>query len=952
MKKIEFKVDPVYFENIEKAITSLNDFFKSNFKQKNFPIDDDDDDMELEPCLSSIIRWINYVDPSWIDNTSKMEETLDNIHDRAGKMGKYDDSFADGSDRDTDEDANINDLNAYIGFQVLQYITKNQKEFGSLLEGIHTLELFFNPSKYKDALNTFTQPIELSDVADSLGDDVYTVFDIKTYVNGIFHSSEIEIPSGMNQQKEIQRIENRIDIPDYEIITTDEDDETYQEQAEINFFSMVNPNHIRYHQNRFQPSQQFVKVIKQLITGLRKCNTPEDVRNYLNDKNNHVNPDDYTSMVLPSILARVFADKKMFENRLFDEKNLKKYTDSYDSIMKQNDGAKRFKDYDLLSTFKSDKDGTIQFLEDFLSLRLVSDQNAAITNHTLLVIFNIFDSRIYLDILYNILPQSEKKGEYETEDGFVKAVRARINENSKKATPYSNDKPIDQAADKTVKTSQEITEYVSLLFKSMGDISLEELPYYENLITEAVHMEINTIGDKAYNVGVSESDIEHYIGEAALAPYKKKNFAISGKVPTYMQDRIDGYGDDKPQTSVEDVDLPEGVPTNDIGDLIDSIDERVDTVEDNEEKDPDLSYGFGNDADVTPTDSNDKKQDGHVVYNITYNYHNSNNTTTTTDSHNTTTTTRTTRDSHDKHDSHNIHARYDNDFSVNKTSGGEAKNTYNPQKKTKAKVRSNNYNNDTSSLNTKDDTRDTPESDTNFSTGKSVQEVFAMLQSKEPLFNEGASEIAGSMIGSFGADMGLLPDTNPEPKVPLNVRLQDVDRKMLGKQEEMRKNLQAVDHTVRAAKMPFDRAKAWITDMVDGLIKRDEDKVKYELLEDKNYRTAVKKAFRIACDLGLYSAAFMISPFIGCLAIGNGAIRYGDRTRMKKEIQNEFVTEIQILDKKISKARADHKDKEMYELMRIRQKMVEKAANITKDPIAKVKQVNNIQTNGYAWDYD
>lgn len=925
MKKVQFQVDDTYFQNIAKSIDSLNSFFSSDFKINNFPsIDDDEDD--IEPVIGSIIRWMNYINPTWINDSNKIDDAIDRINNIARK---YKVSHKDPEDNDDgilsdladdSDDMSLSLINSYIGYQMAQYISKNKSEFEELLEGISTLELFFKPSKYKNSIDTFSDGIEIDDISDVVGNTKYYVFDPKTYVNGIFHSEYINIPSTMNLDHEYNRFINKKDIPEYEIIKDNDNDETYQEQAEINFFAMVNPNHIRYHQNRFQPSQQFVKVIKALIAGLKQCKTPDDVKEFINDKSSNVNPDDYTSMVLPSILANTFANEKDFKNRLFNDKNLKKYTDSYESIIKQNDGAKGLKEYDLFTMFKADKDATIKFLEDFLSLRLVSDEKAYISNHTLLVLFNVFDSRIYLDILYNVLPASEKKGNFDTEDNFVKTIRKRINDNSNKANPYDAHKKNDDKIDNTIKTPGEIQEQASYMIKSLGDFDESDYKYIGHIVSEACKMEISTLESIAYNNGISEEEFVNMIQEAS--PY-----AISGKLPNYMQTRInDVEKHGGADTKVEEVPIPEGVPTNDINDLIDSIDERVDAVEPDESGNMDLSDGFGNDANVKPSNGNNGNQNGGVVYNITYNYHNSNNTTTTTDSHNT-----------------------HNDLSVNKTTGGTSANTYNGIRPNHNKS-NNNYNN-TTSTNPTDRKNDDTKNDT-FSTGKSIQEVFEFLNGsgEPPLVVEGVGKVASSAVNSFGADMGLLPETNPEPKPDLTTRAMDFDRKMLSKEEGLRKNLQAVTNTGKAIKRPFDRAKATLTDWIDDIIKQDEDKTKYRMLEDKNFRTHVSKLFRLACNAGLYVGAFALSPYIGALALAGGVAKYANNTEMKKEVQKDFVTELQIIDDKIRRARDKGDYEAAYELMRIRRKMVDKASKITKDPIAKVKPLDS-PMNKHGYDY-
>ena len=915
------QVDPEYIEQIKIAVDAIHKFVDSGFKKKDFPMIDEDNSEELEPCLFHMLTWFNRIDPSWFHDGSRVDDALDEIRDLPQKYGRSSDIMDALSDEN--DDKSMDKLYAYIGYQMTQFIDSHKSDFYQLLDGISQFTLFTTPSKYQKALSIFSEPLSLNDIRDIIGNNEFYIFNEEDYVKGIFHTDRIVLSKQFTLEKEMKRFKDHRDLT-LHVSFEDLDNDMIQEQAEINFFSMVNPNHIRYHQNRFQPSQQFVSVIKKLIAGLRTCNTPDDVKNWLNDKTNRVNPDDYTSMVLPSILARVFSDEKQFQNRLFNEKNLKKYMDSYESIMKQDKNVVRFKDYDLFSTFKADKDGTIQFLEDFLSLKLVSDQNAYISNHTLLVLFNIFDSRIYLDILYNVLPQSEKKGEYETEDGFVKAIRARINENSNKSSPYT--KP-EKHTDPSVMapTSSQVSEYASQMIRSLGDFDTSDYPYIYKVMQEACYLDISTLSDKAYNKGYSHDILYDYIQES-------QGYDFEGKIPSYMSERIKNT--EKPDIAVEDTPLPEGVPTNDIGDLIDSIDDRVDAVQPDEHGNIDFSDGFGADAEVSP-----KQKDSHIVYNITYNYHNSNNTTnTTTDSHNTVTR--------------------NNDLSINKTTGGTSNNRYRTGAKPKQNQGSNNYNNDTFSTNPKDQSSNTSSNHTTFSTGKSVQEVFSLLRSEEPLFvREGAEKMAASLVNSAGTDLGLLPDTNKPPKESLAVKAQDFDRETLAKQQKALKGVQNARITAKAIGQPAERTKDWVTKQVDQIIAKDEEEQKRRMLEDPNYRTMVKKVFRFACDLGLYSVAFAVAPTLGFLCLGKKALDLGNQSRMKDEMQREFITEIQIIDDKIARAKAKRNaegEREMHELMRIRAKMVEKATRLTTGNIRKQGIITQNRRNSYGnyYDYD
>lgn len=935
--ELKITVSETYLTNMKNAVDALNQFFSSNFKKKDFPMIDEDNEEELEPTLFHILTWMNRLDVGLINDDERVENMLDEIREIPQRAGKYDDVMSKlVEDNDT---VSIEKINSYIAYQMAMYMNQHKSDMEDLLEGITTLHLFGTPSRYKRALDIFSDPIPLNDIRDIVGDEnQYYIFNDEDYVKGIFHSDEIHLPPQLKMEKELNRFKNR---QSYTVFSVVEDDETtnhidvaYQEQAEINFFAMVNPNHIRYHQNKFQPSQQFVKVIKNLITGLKKCDTPDDVKEFLNDKNNHVNPDDYTCMVLPSILARVFSDPKLFQNRLFNEKNLKKYMDSYESIYNQDKNVRQFKDYDLMSTFKADKQGTIQFLEDFLSMKLVSDPKAYISNHTLLILFNIFDSRIYLDILYNVLPQSEKKGDFETEDGFVKTIRARINENSNKSNPYSKPKAkalTDNSPGK-IPTSGQVTEAALQMIHSLGDFDSCDFPYIGKVLQEACHMELDTMHDKSFEFNISENDIDPELGYLYTV-LESQGYKFKGRVPNYMSERIkttDAQG--KPDVQVEETPLPEGVPTNDIGELIDSIDERVDAVEPDENGNMDLADGFGNAAEVSPKNS----PNGNIVYNITYNYNNSNNTTntTTTDSHNTI------------------------DRSVNKTVSGTSNNRYNrnngrhlsPQQPVKGSG-SNNYNNDTSPSNTKDVINQNQQNSATFSTGKSVQEVFDLLKSKEPLLvEEGVRQQAASLIGTGGADLGVLPDTNQKPKEDLLTKAQDFDAKLLSKQATAQKYANKAVQTGRAIGQPFDRTRQWVKNFVDGLLSRNEDETKARIMEDKNFRTLLKKVWRTAVNFEMFSILYVLSPFVAILA---ALLTYDDKTRMKKEVQNELMTEIEVIDRKI-KVERDKRTKEgndnADELMRIRRQLIDKATQVTKDPFAKIQPLK--KSSNYEWNFD
>lgn len=872
-------IKKTYFENIKVAIDAMNKFFSSNFKTKAFPVVNSD--FQLDRIVARTISWLNNIEPSWIDDPNKAVAVLDELKKYVAENKPEQDS--DGAEggwskiMDSGNSALVDQFHAFIGFKVLQFIADNFEKFEELLNGIYSFDLFCSPSKYRESIELFTSSIPMQEISDFELPGEYKLFDAADYVNSIFENDQIKLPEDMVADTEINRFKSYTDLQDVELVV----DEAVQEAAEIDYFEDAKPDHIKYDSKsgKWKISKQFEARVDRLLQGIKSCDTTEDLQKCFSDVKAS-EPEALSQVVMPYIYAKVFTNPKKWDGDLSGVESFENYTKSYESIVSQNGGAKRFQNYDVFSTFKTDKEGTIQFLEDFLKLNLVNNPSAAISNNTLLTLFNIFDSRIYLDILYNMIPEEARDGDSDIpdKDGFVKQIRSRINKNSKSANPYQKEKKVDD----TVQTSDQVSESVYQTMKELGDMSIADMSYCEQF-AGAVYDEISTLGDALYNKGVSPIMIDRYIGEShdlfyetdVKEPVQEQE---TGDIPDYMKNRIkvsDEAGD-KPPVTVTDVELPPDVPTNDIDDLADSINARMDGDADS------LGDMFGAGY-KGPVKSNGGQ--GQVVYNITNNhYHNSNNTTTTTNN-------TTTNDlSSGKQTTTNI-SNVNNDLSSNKR-------TVNPTKRKST----NNYDNTSQST----DTKDSPDT---FSNGKTVQEVFALLESEEPLFVEA--------------------DAGEPPKGDLLTTAMDADRETLSLQQKAKHGVQKVVNTGRAIVKPVARTKQWLTKMIDSLIKRDEDRVKAEIVENPSYRSAIYKAARIALKAGLFSVCWAVTPWLGVAYAGTQGLKLADRQRLQKEVQSEIATEIQIVDSKIEhlKSQAWHgdpsKQKEMYQLMRIRQKLVD-----------------------------
>ncbi len=1030
---------------------------------------------EVEACMEVLYKFCDDV----LDALNDTEgESVQEAADELLATAQNDPWFAilNGSDQVSQDH-----LHAFVGYKVLQYIASNFDQFENLLNGIYSFGLFTTPSQYREAIQVFTTPIpipELDSISKFPGE--YKLFDAADYVQSIFDNDQIKLPDDMMVDTEVQRFQSFTDLQNCEIVV----DETVQEAAAVNYFKDKMPEHITYDvtKKKWKISKQFESKVNALLKKLRECDNTDDLAEYFSS----IPESDVTMFadnVMPFIYANIFTMKKnKWDIKVSQHPSFKDYAKSYSSIIRKNNGAKRFGRYDIFTTFKIDKEGTIRFIEDFLKLNLVNDERGLISNNTILTLFNIFDSRIYLDILYNLIPDEVKQSEYPSEDGFVKKIRARINQNSRTANPYQKKTEVTN----TVDTSETVSEYAFDTIKSLGDLSTSDMKYCDAFM-ESVYQEIDSIGDALYNRGVSSIKIDQYIGEsynlfepiqegfisrlkekskrkkinqiekklgehlpkefiefinhppkhgklikcdtggmlgnvftfaemlAALQnteigklmvqngllmfaewypfddpdmempddieeqikclylnvndgsimfsdnPFEIDNILKSdikpfwnniemlldhlddwegkpvfghpvdsdededeeveeteeteevdddesiqeqetGDIPTYMKERIkisdekpkkDENQTDKPNESPIDVQLPPDVPVNDFDDLADSINARLNTPGADSIED---MLGSGYQGTIQP---GTRGGAGHVIYNITHNTYNtnSNNTThTTTNDLSTGKTTTTTV--------------YNNDLSSNKRTNQGGRNKP-----------SNNYDNTRPSSNSK-------ESGDTFSNGKSVQEVFALLDSKEPLFVES--------------------DAGTPPKGDLLTTAMDADRATLSTQQKVKRGVQKIGNTARAIVKPIGRTKQWMRNLIDSFVKRDEDRVKAELIENPSYRSAIFKVARIALKTGKFAIFSAISPALGFVYLGAQGLKLADRERLRREANDEIATEIQIIDKKIQdlenhrtygQEQNPDEQKELYKLMRMRAKLVNMSTDANKRKFANTKSV-------------
>lgn len=502
-----------YFSGIKVAIDALNEFFGSGFEVKNFPTVGEDYD--LDPTIERLITRLDTVDPTWLKDDTKFNEIIHMINDEIAKLDPANGIYQ--SIIDQNNETLLAAIDSYVGIKMLNIIADNFNDFSKLVNGIYTFELFTKTSQYTEAINKFSQFLQWNEIPEL--DLEEKIFDEGMYVQGIFKEGLISLPDSLTIESETERIINRQDLDQsIEVYVDDEaDDENapVQEAAEINFFASYKPAHMKYNNSsrKFIVSNEFTAVVDDFISGLRKCDSTDDLKNFFAGSMAK-----YAKMfgrvVVPCILVRVLTNPKKTTNIDYDKDLFKRYTDSYRSILNQNTGARRFENYDIFTTFKTDKEGTIKFLNDFFKLKLVNDKDASITNNTLLTLFNIFDSRIYLDIVYNLAPNAIKNEQNENQ--FVTSTRSGINKNSRTNNAYSDkvdNKEEELKDEKKPETPDAVTEYVTSELAKFGDMSISDMRYNEHY-QYIISKEIDTLDQKLYNLGISPFDMCEYIGES------------------------------------------------------------------------------------------------------------------------------------------------------------------------------------------------------------------------------------------------------------------------------------------------------------------------------------------------------------------------------------------------------------------------------------------------------
>ena len=122
-----------YFTNIQTAINCINEFFSSQFKNKNFPVLDEG--MDLDPTVERIISRLNAVDSSWVFDENKFQDMMNLINGEIDKIDPENGVY--GTIMDSNNEALIQAVESYIGFKFLNMIADNFEAFTKFINGIY-----------------------------------------------------------------------------------------------------------------------------------------------------------------------------------------------------------------------------------------------------------------------------------------------------------------------------------------------------------------------------------------------------------------------------------------------------------------------------------------------------------------------------------------------------------------------------------------------------------------------------------------------------------------------------------------------------------------------------------------------------------------------------------------------------------------------------------------------
>ena len=181
-------------------------------------------------------------------------------------------------------------------------------------------------------------------------------------------------------------------------------------------------------------------------------------------------------------------------------------------------------------------------------------------------------------------------------------------------------------------------------------------------------------------------------------------------------------------------------------------------------------------------------------------------------------------------------------------------------------------------------------------------------------------------------DVGDADDNRPKSDHPVKDLFMDIDRATVKNQQKTKRTIQNIQNAGRAAMKPINRAKDWIGNMIADWKDADENNIKEKMADPharNNLFSAVRKAIT---GMALFRAGVLLNPMFIFLAVTKGIGKDKKEFRLRNEMIGEIKTEIEIVEKKIAEAEADHDMDKMAKLMRFKNELKKKLLRVGGSP--------------------
>lgn len=180
----------------------------------------------------------------------------------------------------------------------------------------------------------------------------------------------------------------------------------------------------------------------------------------------------------------------------------------------------------------------------------------------------------------------------------------------------------------------------------------------------------------------------------------------------------------------------------------------------------------------------------------------------------------------------------------------------------------------------------------------------------------------------FTEAVGDADDKKPTDDDPIQNAMVEIDRKLAGAQQSVKKKVQGVMNTGKTIIKPFKRTSQWISSMVAYWKDSNENDIK-ERLADPHARSNLFKAVRTAIKYGsLMKAGLLLNPIILFLTLGKKWNNGSKEFRLRNEMIGELKAELEIIDEKIKDADRAGDNKAKYQLMRFKNELNKKLIRV------------------------